>query len=65
MRELIEELSARSPLFRRYWKDQAVLHREGGERRYNHPRDGAQRFQQTTLLVASQQECKLVCLAPA
>ena len=65
MRELIEELSARSPLFRRYWKDQAVLHREGGERRFNHPRDGAQRFQQTTLLVASQQECKLVCLAPA
>jgi transcriptional regulator with XRE-family HTH domain len=64
MQALIDELSAQSQLFRRYWKDQAVLHREGGERRFNHPLDGAQRFLQTTLLVASQQECKLVCLAP-
>jgi transcriptional regulator with XRE-family HTH domain len=64
MQELIDTLSAHSALFRQYWKDQAVLHREGGERRFNHPLDGVQRFQQTTLLVASQLECKLVCLAP-
>ncbi|HEY4318268.1 MAG TPA: transcriptional regulator, partial [Herbaspirillum sp.] len=64
MQELIDALSTQSPLFRRYWQDQAVLHREGGERRFQHPLDGAQRFQQTTLLAASQMECKLVCLAP-
>jgi transcriptional regulator with XRE-family HTH domain len=62
---LLEELSVKSPLFSRYWKEQAVLHREGGERLFNHPADGLLRFLQTTLLVASQQECKLVCLAPA
>jgi transcriptional regulator with XRE-family HTH domain len=64
MLELIEDLSMNSQLFSQYWKDQAVLHREGGERRFNHPVGGAQCFLQTTLLVASQQECKLVCLAP-
>jgi hypothetical protein len=65
MLELIKDLSMNSPLFAQYWKEQAVLHREGGERRFNHPVNGAQRFVQTTLLVASQQECKLVCLVPA
>ena len=64
MLELIENLSMNSQLFSKYWKDQAVLHREGGERRFNHPVRGTQCFLQTTLLVASQQECKLVCLAP-
>lgn len=64
MLELIEDLSTNSQAFSQYWNDQAVLHREGGERRFNHPVNGAQRFLQTTLLVASQQECKLVCLAP-
>ncbi|MBB3224276.1 helix-turn-helix transcriptional regulator [Pseudoduganella umbonata] len=64
MLELIDDLSANSPLFSRCWKEQAVLHREGGERTFKHPADGMLRFLQTTLLVASQQECKLVCLAP-
>lgn len=64
MLALIQHLSMDSPLFAQYWKEQAVLHREGGERRFNHPVDGAQCFLQTSLLVASQQECKLVCLAP-
>jgi transcriptional regulator with XRE-family HTH domain len=64
MQVLIDDLSSKSPLFRQYWKDQAVLHREGGERRFKHPLDGEQLFLQTTLLVASQPECKLVCLAP-
>ncbi len=65
MLELIEELSVKSPLFARCWQEQAVLHREGGERTFNHAASGVLRFLQTTLLVASQQECKLVCLAPA
>ncbi len=64
MQQLIDELTLKSPLFGQYWKDQAVLHREGGERRFQHAAKGARRYQQTTLMVASQQECKLVCLAP-
>jgi transcriptional regulator with XRE-family HTH domain len=62
---LIEELSTGSEVFARCWKEQAVLHREGGERVFHHPSEGVLRFVQTTLLVAAQQECKLVCLAPA
>ncbi|WP_338765601.1 helix-turn-helix domain-containing protein [Massilia sp. METH4] len=62
---LIEDLSAGSEAFSRCWKEQAVLHREGGERVFNHPSDGMLRLRQTTLLVAAQQECKLVCLSPA
>ncbi len=65
MQELIAELSNRSALFCDFWKEQSVLHREGGARSFNHPSSGMQNFVQTTLLVASHQECKLVCLAPA
>lgn len=64
MQELIDLLSTKSELFSRYWKDQAVLHREGGERIFHHAVSGVQYYQQMTLLVASQQDCKLVCLAP-
>jgi transcriptional regulator with XRE-family HTH domain len=64
MQALVDELSAQSPLFTTLWREQTVLHREGGERRFCNPRHGTDRYQQTTLLVASQVECKLVCLAP-
>jgi len=40
------------------------MHREGGERRFNHPLDGVRRYRQTTLLAVSQPDCKLVCLSP-
>lgn len=59
MQALIDDLSEKSPLFSRLWREQEVLHREGGEREFNH-----RRFLQTTLLIASHPECKLVCLAP-
>lgn len=64
MQALIDDLLAGSPLFSQHWREQAVLNREGGERRFNHPLHGEQCFLQTTLLVALQPECKLVCLAP-
>jgi len=63
MQALIDDLLAGSPLFAQHWREQAVLNREGGERRFNHPLHGPQCFLQTTLLVALQPECKLVCLA--
>jgi transcriptional regulator with XRE-family HTH domain len=64
MQALVDELCAQSSLFTKLWREQAVLHREGGERGFCNPKGGVDRFQQTTLLVASQVECKLVCLAP-
>ena len=64
MQALVDELSAQSPLFTKLWREQTVLHREGGERRFCNAQGGTDRYQQTTLLVASQVECKLVCLAP-
>ena len=64
MQALVDELSAQSPLFTKLWREQTVLHREGGERGFCNPQGGTDRYQQTTLLVASQVECKLVCLAP-
>ena len=64
MQALIDELSDSSPLFIRLWQAQAVLSREGGERSFQGARGKVERYQQTTLLVASKTECKLVCLVP-
>lgn len=64
MQALIDELSSSSPLFTRLWSAQTVLHREGGERSFAHGNAPVTRYQQTTLLVASKTECKLVCLVP-
>ena len=64
MQELINHLLGKSDLFAHYWKEQSVLHRDGGARSFYHPVLGQQNFLQTTLIVASHQECKLVCLAP-
>ena len=61
---LIEELRARSPLFASCWTDQSVAAREGGERSFAHPELGPLRYAQTTLLVATHPDCKLVCLTP-
>lgn len=64
LQQLVDQLLAQSPMFRQYWQQQAVLHREGGERSFNHPQRGNLRYCQTTLVVAMQPDCKLVCLAP-
>jgi transcriptional regulator with XRE-family HTH domain len=64
MQALIDELCASSALFTRLWGAQTVLHREGGERSFQLAHGQISRYLQTTLLVASNTECKLVCLAP-
>jgi len=64
MQALVDELSAQSSLFTKLWREQTVLHREGGERGFCNARGGIALYQQSTLLLASQLECKLVCLAP-
>jgi transcriptional regulator with XRE-family HTH domain len=61
MRGLIAELNQTSPLFAHLWREQAVLGREGGERRFRAP---PRRFRQSTLVFPSHPEAKLVCLTP-
>jgi len=59
---LVAELCARSPDFARFWTEQEVLGREGGERYFDHPLDGTLCFQQLSLSLAAQQDIKLVLL---
>jgi len=61
MKGLIEELDRSSPLFARLWREQSVLAREGGERHFLAP---PRRFLQSTLILASHPDTKLVCLTP-
>lgn len=64
MNALVDQLRQDSALFARYWQQQDVLSREGGERLFRHPSQGELSFTQATLLVAAQLEIKLVCLLP-
>ena len=59
---LIEELRHRSPPFARFWDEQGVLEREGGERTFKHPTDGLLRYQQVTFHLAGRPDCKLTIL---
>ena len=61
MQALIDALITQSPAFTRLWQDQAVLGREGGERCFNNP---TRRFHQSTLVLSSNPEIKLVTLTP-
>jgi transcriptional regulator with XRE-family HTH domain len=61
---LVAELAARSPDFARFWTEQEVLGREGGERHFNHPTDGPLRFEQLSLSLAARPDLKLVLLTP-
>ncbi|SCC91463.1 Transcriptional regulator, XRE family [Thiomonas sp. X19] len=62
--ELIAALAAASPDFERCWRSQDVLAREGGERRFQHPRLGARVYEQLTLRPAVRSDLKLVMLLP-
>lgn len=64
LQQLVDQLLTQSPTFAQYWQQQTVLHREGGERRFIHPERGSLSYRQTTLVVAMQPDCKLVCLTP-
>jgi len=63
-RDLVDRLRAQSALFRRTWDEQAVLEREGGLRRFNHPIDGLLRFAQYTFTPSDRPGYKLVLLTP-
>lgn len=61
---LIAELSQDSPEFRMLWASQDVVSREGGLRRFHHPRAGEMSFNQVTLHMAKRHDLKLVMLLP-
>jgi transcriptional regulator with XRE-family HTH domain len=59
---LIEALLSESQAFARFWHNHAVLAREGGARRFNHPRDGTLEYEQITLVPAAHPGWKVVIL---
>jgi len=65
LQKLIEELTAASPDFARFWKQHDVLERQGGRREFNHPQHGLLACLQTTLRPVEQEQLKLVILKPA
>lgn len=64
LRALVNQLRDGSEAFATFWNNHAVLGREGGERMFNHPRDGLRRYEQVTLSPAGLADYKLVMLLP-
>ena len=64
IRDLVDDLKARSPDFARFWNAHAVLAREGGTRLFHHPSDGRLAYEQVTLHPATHPRHKLVALLP-
>jgi transcriptional regulator with XRE-family HTH domain len=62
VRQLIEALHQQSAEFARFWDAHGVLGREGGERTFNHPRDGFLRYEQVTFNLADRPDLKLTML---
>ena len=61
---LVDELTVASPEFALFWKQHNVLERQGGERRFLHPRRGEIRYQQATLRPDEHEHLKFVMLRP-
>lgn len=64
IRRLIDELNERSAAFRGYWHERVVLEREGGERTFQHPKDGFLCYEQVSLVLAGRPDLKLTVLTP-
>ena len=65
MQRLVEELSAGSAEFTRFWKLHDVLERQGGERGFQHPARGEIHYQQVTLFPGEHEHIKFVMLKPS
>ncbi|HWI26163.1 MAG TPA: helix-turn-helix domain-containing protein [Stellaceae bacterium] len=61
---LVTELARKSPLFARGWGEHEVVARIGGERLFDHPRDGILAFEQVVFALALRPDFKLVMLVP-
>jgi hypothetical protein len=56
------DLHQDSSEFAHFWDAHAVLGREGGERRFNHPTKGALRFNQVTFNLSGRADFRLTML---
>ena len=65
IQEMVEQLSARSALFKHAWHLQDVVEREGGTRQFRHPERGELRYTQVNFRVANRPDLKLITLMPA
>lgn len=61
---LVEALGRDSPLFARAWRAHDVIERAGGERSFDHPRQGRLFYEQVSFTLASRPDFKLVMLMP-
>lgn len=64
LQRLVAELTQSSQEFARFWQQHDVLERQGGERAFNHPKQGLISYQQFTLRPVDQDQLKLVLLKP-
>lgn len=64
MRALVDGLARDSEAFAAWWGEQAVMAREGGLRRFDHPKDGLVVFRQHSFSPAARPDYKLVMLTP-
>lgn len=62
LQALVEDLRRRSPFFAKCWTEHAVVDRTGGERTFEHPRQGRLFYDQVAFSVASRPDFKLVML---
>ena len=61
-RALVASLTRECPAFAQFWREQAVLARDGGTRKFVHPKDGLVAYEQVTLLPAAHAGWKMVML---
>jgi transcriptional regulator with XRE-family HTH domain len=59
---LVDELRERSPFFAGCWEEHEVVVPSGGERAFEHPRDGRLTYEQVAFTLASRPDLKLVML---
>jgi hypothetical protein len=64
LQALVEDLRATSALFTQCWTEHAVVDRTGGERTFDHPREGRLSYQQIAFALANRPDFKLVMLVP-
>ena len=65
LKSLVNELSQANPDFDRFWKQHDVLERQGGQRKFMHPKHGLISYSQVTLRPVEQEQLKLVLLQPS
>jgi len=64
LQAMVEDLRGRSVFFTQCWTEHAVVDRTGGERVFDHPRQGRLSYQQIAFALANRPDFKLVMLVP-